>query len=199
MIEALTALVATTFLLLGSPGPAPLALAATGAGYGVRAGIPFLLGILTGLAVAIVAASLGLAVLFSNFPSLRTAVQLLGSCYIAYIAYKIASGPILSDEGDAKPAVPNFVDGLILNLLNPKAYAAFLAIFAQFLLPLDQHWLSYASTATVCFAVAVLVDVLWLCSGSLIRPLFKRPRQARMLRIGFAAAMLLAVIIALGA
>ncbi len=43
MVESIVALITASALLLGSPGPAPLALAATGATYGIKGGIPFLL------------------------------------------------------------------------------------------------------------------------------------------------------------
>ena len=38
MIEAITTLALTTALLLGSPGPAPLALAGVGASFGFKQG-----------------------------------------------------------------------------------------------------------------------------------------------------------------
>lgn len=196
MFEAITALTTTTFLLLGSPGPAPLALAATGASYGLRKGTPFLAGILCGLAVAIAGATVGLAAIFASFPEVRSAVQILGGIYICYVAYKIATGPVLVRENESKVAAPNFIDGFILNLLNPKAYAAFLAIFSQFLLPFSGTLLSFIATGVVCFIVAVVADVLWLCFGSLIGPLFRKPREARVLRVSFAVLMVGAVLVA---
>ncbi len=129
MIEALLTLLSTTALLLGSPGPAPLALAATGATFGYKKSIPFLLGILSGLAVAIFCASIGLATLFVTFPTMKLICQLAGAGYILFIAYKIATAPTSIADAPINP--PNFKDGFILNLLNPKAYAAFLAIFSQ--------------------------------------------------------------------
>jgi len=60
MLEALFSLVSVSFLLLGSPGPAPIALAASGATFGVRESVPFLTGILAGLLVAIFTAAVGL-------------------------------------------------------------------------------------------------------------------------------------------
>lgn len=85
MLESLISLVVATALLLGSPGPAPLALAATGATYGVKKGAPFLVGILSGLAVAIVGATVGIAALFNAFPSVKVTVQVMGALYIIYV------------------------------------------------------------------------------------------------------------------
>ena len=197
MSEALVSLLITTTLLLGSPGPATLGLAATGATFGFRKGTPFLIGILFGLSVAIVGAAAGLATLFANFSGIRIAAQILGALYITYIAIKIATAPVISVE-DAKLAnTPKFRDGFILNLLNVKAYAAFLAIFSQFLLPFDQPITSYFFTGIVCIFIATIVDIIWLWFGSVISPLFSQPREARILRIVFAILMVSAVAIVL--
>ncbi len=191
MIEALITLVSTTVLLLGSPGPAPIALAATGATFGFRKGIPFLFGILTGIAVAITAASIGLAALFNTFPQLKLSFQIIGGVYILYIAYKIASASAVS-AGEIENA-PKFIDGFILNLLNPKLYAVFLAIYSKFLLPADSLFVSYLFTGLTCFAIAVCVDILWLAFGRTLRHIFHQPKQARQIRILLASLMVIAV------
>jgi threonine/homoserine/homoserine lactone efflux protein len=196
MIEAISTLITTTFLLLGSPGPAPLALAATGASHGFRNGVPFLAGILSGLAVAIIGAIAGLATLFANFPDLRFTVQIVGGAYICFIAFKIATAPTINGDSDSIPNAPSFAGGFILNLLNPKAYAAFFAIFSGFLLPLAEITLSFLATGIICFLVAVIVDILWLYFGDLLRPLFRKPREARILRTTFAILMVAAVFLA---
>ena len=195
MLESFILLITTTALLLGSPGPAPLALAATGATFGIKKGAPFLAGILFGLTVAIVGATAGLAALFSQFPSVRLICQVIGGAYILYVAYKIASAPIITSNTNSE--APSFKDGFILNLLNPKAYAAFLAIFSQFLLPFSDTYIGYIVTGFTCLAVAAVVDTLWLMFGGLLRPVFTKPTQARFIRIVFALLMVIAVIYAL--
>lgn len=192
MTEALLTLIPVVALLLGSPGPAPLALAAVGASFGISRGLPFLIGILSGLAVAIIGAAVGLSALFSTYPSAKISLQIAGSIYILYVAFKIAFAPVINDA-NTKEKIPTFLDGFILNLLNPKAYAAFLAIFSQFVLPLESRALSLIATGVICIIVAAIVDTIWLMLGGIIRPIFKKPLQARMLRLLFAALMIVAV------
>jgi threonine/homoserine/homoserine lactone efflux protein len=192
LLEPFIVLITATALLLGSPGPAPLALAATGATFGVKKGIPFLAGILFGLSVAIIGATAGLVALFSQFPNFRFVCQIAGGAYMLYIAYKIASAPVITSQGNQ--VAPSFKDGFILNLLNPKAYAAFLAIFSKFLLPFSDINIGYIMTGLTCLVVATVVDALWLIFGGLLRPVFSKPKQARIIRIIFAALMLIAVV-----
>ncbi|MEX2962198.1 LysE family translocator [Microbulbifer sp. TYP-18] len=194
MTEALLSLISATALLLGSPGPATLGLAGVGATFGIRGGLNFLGGVLVGLCVVIVGAGLGLAALFAAFPSARLAVQIIGGLYICYIATKIALAPHIANTNHTKASRPKFIEGFILNLLNPKAYAAFLALFSQFLLPFSSAAVAFIITAVTCFLVAVFVDTLWLSFGGIIRPLFRRQKQARIVRVIFAVLMITAVL-----
>lgn len=195
MIEALGALAMATLLLLGSPGPATLSLAAVGATAGVRKGIPFLAGILAGLLVCIAAAGYGIAVLFESYPELAFGVQFIGAIYLSWIAYKIGSAPRLSDTDPDSSAVLGFRDGFVVNLFNPKAYIAFFALFGQFLLPLESTTAAFLGTGCVCFGLAMIIDALWLVAGSGLRSLFSHPRYYRVIRITFA----LAIVVVTGA
>ena len=197
MLESIISLIVATSLLLGSPGPAPIALAATAATFGIKKGIPFLVGILCGLIVVITGSTVGLTTLFSAFPKIKIIVQVVGVLYIIYVALKIARAPVLSMRDEVSSTVPSIVDGFLLNLLNPKAYAAFFALLTQFLIPLQTEFQSYLVTAIICFSVAVIVDTLWLFLGGLLGPVFESPRSARILRVTFAVLMVGAVVFTL--
>lgn len=190
-------LLLTTALLVGSPGPATLSLAVTGAAVGFRRGSQFLLGLMAGLSIVITAAGIGLASLFARFEQLQLVAQMVGAGYIVYLAFKIANSPVLQSGHAESENDPLFRDGFILNLLNVKAYAVFLAIYSGFVLPFENTGVGYASTGVICFGVALLANLTWLWFGSVIRPLFTRPREARILRVSFAVLMVVAVALVL--
>lgn len=192
MTESLLTLISVVALLLGSPGPAPLALAGVGASFGVMRGLAFLFGILSALVVVIICAALGLSALLSVYPAAKLLVQIIGGLYILYVAYKIAVAPVVGDAA-SQERPPSFIDGFILNLLNPKAYAVFFAIFSQFTLPLESDSLALFVTGLVCIVIATVVDGAWLMLGGVLRPIFKAPLQARVLRISFSMLMVVAV------
>ncbi|TQF67940.1 LysE family translocator [Pseudoalteromonas luteoviolacea] len=189
MQEALLSLALTTFLLLGSPGPAPLALAAVGASIGVRAGMSFLIGILSGLLVAIIASATGLGALLLSFPQLTKILQLGALAYLFYVAYKIASNN--SGLAELNNQTLGFKDGFILNLLNPKAYAACIAIFANTNIPIESSFQAGLVAAMTLFVVAVIVDSLWLYLGGLLHRVVKTNKQLKYLRVFFASLLVL--------
>ena len=194
MLESITALVLATSALLGGPGPAVVSLAAVGATSGLRDGLPYLLGILAGLLVALVAAVLGLATILLQWPQASTVIQLIGAAYILYIALKIGSASVTVSADKESMNHPTFRDGLILNLLNAKAYAAFFALFSQFLLPFDNTFVAYTASATVVFLIGVGVDLVWFVGGGFLQTTFAEPRRARLIRVIFALLIVASVV-----
>ena len=194
MPEAIAALVIATAALLGSPGPATLSLAAVGATSGVSRGLPYYAGILAGLLFAMLGAIAGLATVLGRWPQAGLVIQLLGATYILYVAWKIATATTVTEDDSKDISHPGFRDGFILNILNAKAYAASLALFTQFLLPIDNRVFAYLASATVCFGVAVIVDAAWLLAGGFLQSIFRNPRSARLIRIVFGLLIVASVI-----
>ncbi len=124
-----------------SPGAAFLFAARTSVASGRRAGI------LTGLGLGLMAslwtlaALLGLDAVFALFPWAYGMLKTGGALYLMYLAYKTwrrAKVPLYSD---AKPARRAFLDGVLVNLGNPKAMlfaaAVIVVVFPQALPPTD--------------------------------------------------------------
>ncbi|WP_299768333.1 LysE family translocator [uncultured Pseudoteredinibacter sp.] len=192
MLEAIITLITATALLLGSPGPAPMALAAVGAAYPLQQGLKFLAGILAGLIWVMLFAAFILNGLISIHPYLLSTMQVLAALYIVWVAYKIATAPINPSNADTLME-PGFWQGFVFNLINPKAYAAFVALFSSFMLPGEDSLHALLKTAACCFMVAAAVDGIWLIAGRLLRSAFSTPKQGRYLRIAFALLMVIAV------
>jgi threonine/homoserine/homoserine lactone efflux protein len=194
MTEAVITLIIATSVLLGSPGPATLSLAAVGATFGVSRGLPYLTGILLGLLIAMAGAIFGVAAIFTRWPEAKLITQLLGATYLFYVAYKIATASVLVQGESEQSKIPKLRDGLILNVLNPKAYAAFFVLFSQFLIPIADARVQYGLTYVIIFIVAVIVDSIWLIVGSGIRSIFANESWARTVRVLFALSIVIATV-----
>ena len=196
VLEAYFSLVLFSFLLLGSPGPAPLAIAATGAVFGIRKGLDFLLGILLGFFFVLFVQGLALVYLLGKNLVLMQVLQVFGFLYVLYIAYKITTVPTTQIE-ESPFSPPSFFDGFILNLTNPKAYAAMAIIYSQMLIPYESQNLAYILTGLISFLVVVAVDLMWLFLGKLIQPYIQDPIIGRKVRLLFALMMVGMVMLAM--
>ena len=131
MIELTVALIIFLFPLAYSPGPGNMFFAANGARFGVRATWPANIGYHIATWIVTVAIGLGFAVAMEQSPKLFVIIKYAGSAYVFYLAWKFFRAGTLEGVGDARPA--GFMDGVILLVLNPKAYVIIALMFTQFL------------------------------------------------------------------
>ena len=74
---------------------------------------------------------LGMITAVNDYPNLFLALKMSGAAYVLWLAWKLIRAGRYDGRGEAKPA--NFWDGVILLLLNPKAYIIMAVMFSQFL------------------------------------------------------------------
>lgn len=177
--------------LLASPGPATLALAASGAAYGMKRSIQFFVGITVGLVIAMALVAAGLYVVLHSFPLVGMVLTGISVIYIVYLAYSIASAPPIDDEQAS--VSPGLGAGFILGVANIKAYAAFAALLGSFTLGVAPAW-EQGTKALICLLVCVVFDLVWLFAGSKLRKLFIHPTWSRRLNVSFAVLMLATVV-----
>jgi threonine/homoserine/homoserine lactone efflux protein len=123
------------------------------------------------------AAAVGLVALLSVIPATLTLIRIVGAAYLTYLGVQAwrstgTAAPLPARRGSA------FRDGLLCNVLNPKAAVFFVALLPQFLParpgPLDVLLLS---TMTVAITLAWFGAVAQVVS--LFRRVLSRPRVRR--------------------
>jgi threonine/homoserine/homoserine lactone efflux protein len=121
--------------LLITPGPAVLYIVARSIDQGRRAGLVSMLGVHAGTLVHIAAAAAGLSALLAASATAFSTVKYLGAAYLIYLGLRrlLAATPA---AGAAQATMPRlrraFLDGVVVNVLNPKTALFFLAFLPQF-------------------------------------------------------------------
>lgn len=151
---------------VGTPGPANMALMATGARYGLRAALPFVAGVALGKQFIIWPIGFGLMGLASTVPWLFTVLKFASAAYIIWLAWRVVNLR-LGTPGAAADA-PGFAAGLIVHPLNPKAWAMITAGFTNFVDPGTSTWVATATIAAVLLACQVVLHPLWCWGGERI-------------------------------
>lgn len=176
--------------LLASPGPATVALAASGASYGFRQSLSFYFGIIVGLVPVISVVASGTFVALKTLPYASMIVFTISVVYILYLAGRIAMAPPMMVS--RKINSPGFPAGFILGITNIKAYAVLAALFGGFVLTWAGQW-DVVIKAAICMGVIVIFDFLWLMMGNSLRHLFIDPVLNRAVNIGLALVMVVMV------
>ncbi len=163
-----------------TPGGATTLATASGARFGFRRSVPLMAGIAVGLASLAAAAAIGLAGLLLAVPSLRTAMNLAGSAYLSWLAWRIARSG--SPNLQAELAAPTrFWSGMCLLWLNPKGWAMALGAAASFAaLASGPLQLAILLGSALGFAAAASMS-LWCLAGLMLSRLLRTERQWRCL------------------
>lgn len=150
---------------IATPGPANMALLATGARYGFRSALPFVAGVTLGKQLIIWPIGFGLMTLAVQFPQIFTALKWASAAYIIYLAWRVAHLRLNTDQ-DAK--APGFAAGLIIHPLNPKAWAIIAAGFTAFTEPGTPTLLAAATIAAILLATQLVLHPIWAYAGERI-------------------------------
>lgn len=195
-MEALLGFVLAALALTGSPGPATLSLAATGAAFGARRGLGYMTGIDIGMVAVMGITASGLVGVLLAVPGVTPVVAVMAATYFVYLAIRIAMAPPLAETTE-QHRPPSFTGGVFLSLVNPKAYAAMAAMFSGFVLAEGRLAFDIAAKMLVLAVIIGTVNMAWLFAGATLTRFFRDPRLNRIINVTFAVLLVASVAFAL--
>ncbi len=166
--DLLIAFLVSTALFAFIPGPAMFYAAARTLAGGRRAGLMAALGVHVGGYAHVLAATMGLSVLFHAVPVAYTIVKLGGAAYLIAMGWRLATARHegAATNGEARRESRRaFAQSVLVELLNPKTAVFFLAFLPQFVsaqaaAPLWLQFLVLGVITNVIFSLADLVAVV---------------------------------------
>ncbi len=134
------AYIAVMALLILTPGPDTALVIRNALGSGARAATATAFGIGLGSLVWALASLLGIAVVLETSATAFTVVKLAGAAYLAYLGIRTLLARRRSAEAASTARLDDrtaFQQGVLGNLLNPKAAVIFVTLLPQFIEPGD--------------------------------------------------------------
>jgi threonine/homoserine/homoserine lactone efflux protein len=124
--------------LLVVPGPAVLFIVARSVEHGRSAGLVSMLGVQVGALVHVAAAVLGISALLVQSAVAFSVVKYAGAAYLVYLGVRrllLRGAPAMTARGEPLALGRLFRQGIVVNVLNPKAALFFFAFLPQFVDP----------------------------------------------------------------
>ena len=182
---------AAALVLALSPGPGMFYVAARSLAAGRREGVLSSLGTGVGGMAHVLAGALGVSALVLASAELFTLLKIAGALYLFWLGWRTFRGAGEALEITASRVTRPFREGVVVEALNPKTAAFFLAFLPQFVSPeAGSVLVQFAVLGTICVALNTAVDlVVALLAGRLRSGLFDRPGLLRRLRQGSGAAI----------
>ena len=131
--------VAAAAILLITPGPAVLYIVARSVEHGRAAGIVSALGIQVGTLFHVAAAAFGVSAILVSSALAFSVLKYVGAAYLIYLGVRTLARKETEAAPDVLPRERSllriFVQGVVVNVLNPKTALFFLAFLPQFVNP----------------------------------------------------------------
>lgn len=161
--------VAAALALLLVPGPAVFYVIARGIEGGRPAGLVSCLGIEAGTLLHAAFAAVGLSAIVASSATAFAVVKWMGAAYLVYLGLKKLFGNDESDEPvevAREPLGRVFVQGVLVQVLNPKVALFFLAFLPQFVDPSrGPVWAQILLLGTTLGAIGFFTDGLYALLG----------------------------------
>ncbi len=183
----------TTFIVVASPGTGAVYTIATGLGRGGKASVVAAFACTLGIIPHLIAAMMGLAALLHTSALLYDTVKYAGVAYLLWMAWQtLQEKGAMRIDGDASPRTVArvMVDGIALNLLNPKLSIFFVAFLPQFAdKAATNPLLEMLALSGVFMAMTFVVFAIYgLFAAAMRDHVVGRPKVMLWLRRSFAAA-----------
>lgn len=189
----------TTLIIVASPGTGVVYTLAAGLSRGPWASVLAAFACTLGIVPHLVAALTGLAAVLHASALLFSVVKYAGVAYLLFMAWQTLreSGAMrIEARADRRSPTQVVVDGVLLNLLNPKLSIFFVAFLPQFIAPGEPRVLLRMLELSGVFMLAtfVIFALYGLCASAMRERVVGSARVMAWMRRSFAAAF-----VALGA
>jgi threonine/homoserine/homoserine lactone efflux protein len=186
---------AAVFFLIITPGPGVLSTAGVGAAFGARAGSFYVVGLFIGTNLVCLGVISGLTAALLADERLRVVLFAASILYLGYLALRIAlAGSKIAFIERAAP--PGVAGGILLQAINPKAYAVNTALFTGFNFLPGNVPLEIAVKLVILNAIWIPIHFAWLWAGITLRRMNLPTRTQRAINVLMAGAMLAVVALA---
>jgi threonine/homoserine/homoserine lactone efflux protein len=163
---------AAFLLAIASPGPNILAVIGTSMSVGRGSGIALALGIATGSFTWAVMTVIGLSALLSQYAIALTIIKIFGGLYLLWLAYKSFKSAAAKHDIEAKELAGGTRSplgyakrGYIIQMTNPKAALAWIAIISLGLTDGAPHWVGMVIVLGT-FMLSIVIHVLYAVAFS---------------------------------
>ena len=147
-----------------SPGPGVVMTLTNALRYGMRGTFGGILGIAFGALVVAAVSATSLGVLLVASSVAFTVMKFIGAAYLVYLGIRLWRAPPLKfvePSGQGANFGTRFIEGLSLQLTNPKAIFFFLSVFPQFIVPGADYAIQFAVLVLTYSSLVIAIHVMY--------------------------------------
>ena len=180
------------FVTAYTPGPNNVVASYSGFNFGIIKTIPHILGVTLGFTSLVLFLTIGLINVFKLFPIIQLVMKYLGTIFLIYLAYKIATSTTSDDTKKENPV--KFFETFLFQYLNPKGVTVAIIVVSTYV-ELGENYINYATQVVM---VALLFSstsiTLWTFIGKFLRKFATNEKFIKYFNYAMSILLLLSII-----
>lgn len=175
------AFLAAAVVIAVSPGPGAVLSMATGVRHGYAVALRAILGLQTALLIQLAIVVLGLGAVLAASATAFLIVKIAGAGYLIWLGVRKWRAPVeLLDDGTAARDTRGvYLQGVLVNLTNPKAIVFMVALVPQFVDPQLPQWPQFFIIATTMVGTDMVVMSCYALLAGRCRRWLRSPRMMK--------------------
>ena len=166
-----------------SPGPGAVLSMSTGLRHGYAFALRSIAGLQAALLLQLAVVALGLGAVLATSATAFLVIKVIGALYLLWLGvakWRSAVEPLDAEGGGASmPRGGLFVQGMLVNLTNPKAIVFMAALVPQFMVHTEPQAPQLLVIATTMVVVDTVVMSCYALLATRFRPLLRNPKALR--------------------
>ena len=180
------------FVTAYTPGPNNVVASYSGFNFGIKKTIPHILGVTLGFTSLVIFLTIGLINIFKIFPIIQVTIKYLGTLFLIYLAYKIASSTNSDDTKKENPV--KFIETFLFQYLNPKGVMVAIIVVSTYV-ELGENYINYATQVVLlAFLFSLTSITLWTFIGKFLRKFATNDKFIKYFNYAMSGLLLLSII-----
>ena len=180
------------FVTAYTPGPNNVVASYSGFNFGIVKTIPHILGVTLGFTSLVLFLTIGLINVFKLFPIIQTIMKYLGTLFLIYLAYKIATSRTADDTKKENPV--KFIETFLFQYLNPKGVTVAIIVVSTYV-ELGENYINYATQVVFLALLFSSTSItLWTFIGKFLRKFATNEKFIKYFNYAMSSLLLLSII-----
>tara|TARA_B100000123_G_C25544454_1_gene346724 strand:- start:58 stop:648 length:591 start_codon:yes stop_codon:yes gene_type:complete len=180
------------FVTAYTPGPNNVVASYSGFNFGIIKTIPHILGVTLGFTSLVLFLTIGLINVFKLFPIIQLIMKYLGTIFLVYLAYKIATSNTSDETKKDNPV--KFIETFFFQYLNPKGVTVAIIVVSTYV-ELGENYINYATQVVFLALLFSSTSItLWTFIGKFLRKFATNEKFIKYFNYAMSCLLLLSII-----
>ena len=180
------------FVTAYTPGPNNVVASYSGFNFGIIKTIPHILGVTLGFTSLVLFLTIGLINIFKLFPIIQVVMKYLGTLFLIYLSYKIATSNTSDETKKDNPV--KFIETFFFQYLNPKGVTVAIIVVSTYV-ELGENYVNYATQVVLLALLFSSTSItLWTFIGKFLRKFATNEKFIKYFNYAMSCLLLLSII-----